>query len=329
MAQTKIKGSMIESGGVLFAADVHAVTDVASASTCDIGAAATDRVRITGTTTITSFGTSANRVRLIHFADALTLTHNATTLILPGSANVVTAAGDTMIASSDGSGNWRALAYQRAALTPTTTATDSTSGVVELATTAEAEAGTDTARAVTPAGLLAATTGVETIWVPAVAMVARTTNGAGSGTAETSTNKVMIKTLDFDASTQEYAQFAIRMPKSWDEGTVTFTPTWSHPSTSTNFGVVWTLAGTAFSNDDALEAAFGTAQSSTDTGGTTSDLYIGPASSAITIAGTPAAEDYVVFQASRLVSDASDTMAVDARLHGVTLYITTNAMTDD
>lgn len=209
-------------------------------------------------------------------------------------------------------------------------ASDTATGVVELATTAEAVTGTDTARAVTPAGLAAAAIyqGKHTIWVPATAMVARTTNGAASGTAEMSTNKNMVKTLDFDTSTQEFAQFEIAMPKSWDEGTVTFQPVWSHASTSTNFGVVWALQGVATSDDDAMDVAFGTEQTSTDTGGTTNDRYIGPESSAITIGGTPAEGDVVQFQIKRNVSDGSDTMAIDARLHGVKLYITLNAKTD-
>jgi hypothetical protein len=56
--------------------------------------------------------------------------------------------------------------------------------------------------------------GRHSIWVPAGAMVARTTNGAAAGTVETSTNKNMFKTLDFDASTQEFAQFEVFFPKS-------------------------------------------------------------------------------------------------------------------
>ena len=96
--------------------DVDAITDVASASTCDIGAAATSEVNITGTTTITSFGTAnAGIVRRGTFAGALTLTHNGTSLILPGAANITTAAGDSFVARSLGSGNWRVLSYQRAA----------------------------------------------------------------------------------------------------------------------------------------------------------------------------------------------------------------------
>jgi hypothetical protein len=75
-----------------------AEVDVASASTCDIGAANSHFVRITGTTGISSLGTNYNGPRFIRFAGALTLTHNASTLILPGGANITTAAGDTCTA---------------------------------------------------------------------------------------------------------------------------------------------------------------------------------------------------------------------------------------
>ena len=176
--------------------------------------------------------------------------------------------------------------------------------------------------------LVAVGQGKHTVWIPATAMISRTTNGAAAGTAEMTTNKNMVKTLDFDTTTQEFAQFEIAMPKSWDEGTVTFQPVWSHAATTTNFGVVWGLAAVATSDDDTLDVAFGTAGTSTDTGGTTNDRYIGPESSAITIAGTPAEGDVVQFQLARNVSDGSDTMAIDARLHGVKVHYTTNAATD-
>ena len=112
-AFTKIEANFVDlyaGGGTV----THAVTDVASAATCDIGAAATDRVRITGTTTITSLGTVVSRLRFVHFAAALTLTYNATSLILPGALSITTAAGDAALFSSDASGNWRCLAYVRA-----------------------------------------------------------------------------------------------------------------------------------------------------------------------------------------------------------------------
>lgn len=92
----------------------HQPVSVASAATCDIGAAISDVITVTGTTTITSFGTKTNKLRYVKFAAALTLTHNATSLILPTAANITTAAGDTAIFASDGSGNWTCLSYMRA-----------------------------------------------------------------------------------------------------------------------------------------------------------------------------------------------------------------------
>lgn len=144
----------------------------------------------------------------------------------------------------------------------------------------------------------------------------------------TSSNRPDIVFLGFDTTIEEYTQFHVRMPKRWDEGTVTFAPIWSHGATTVNFGVVWSLQAVATSDDDTIDAAFGTAVTSVDTGGTTNDQYTGPESSAMTIAGTPAAEDVVRFRCYRTPAHASDTLAVDARLEGVTIYYTTNAEND-
>jgi len=178
------------------------------------------------------------------------------------------------------------------------------------------------------ANLTARGQGKETIWIPASAMTPRITNGPSSGTVEMSTNKNMFKTLDFDTATQEFAQFEVFFPKSWNLGTVTFQPMWSHAATATNFGVAWGLAGVARSDNDAGDVAFGTAVTSVDSGGTTNNIYLAPESGAITIAGTATAGDTVQFQLNRTVADAGDTMAIDARLHGIRLFFTTNAATD-
>lgn len=167
-----------------------------------------------------------------------------------------------------------------------------------------------------------------TVWVPAIAMTSRTTNGPAAGSVEMTTNKQMLKTLDFDTSTQEFAQFSILMPKGWNESTITFRVIWSHASTTTNFGVAWALEAVAFSDDDAIDTAFGTAVQVTDTGGTTNDQYLTAESSALTIGGTPAEMDIVYFQIKRVPADAADTMAIDARLHGVHVYYTTAALDD-
>ena len=168
--------------------------------------------------------------------------------------------------------------------------------------------------------------GKQAIPIAAGSMEAAATNGAATGSLTLTNQKFMTK--DFDTSTQEAVYFAFRMPQQWDEGTVTFQVTWSHPATTTNFGAVFELAGAAVGDNEAGDLAFGTAQTVTDTGGTTNNLYISPESSAITIAGTPAAGDYVWFRLRRVPANASDTLAVDARVHELTLYITTNTGND-
>lgn len=171
--------------------------------------------------------------------------------------------------------------------------------------------------------------GRQAIWIPAAAMVSRITNGAGQGLTETTTNRINRRTLDFDASTRQFAQFTLRMPKSWDEGVVTAVFEWSHAATTVNFKTAWALQGVAISDQDPGDAAFGTAQQVNDTGGVTDTMYASPESAAVTIAGTPLPEDLVVLQVYRVADDAvNDTLAINARLHGVTLYITTSAVLD-
>jgi hypothetical protein len=87
---------------------------IASAATVNIGAAAANTVLVSGTTTITAFDTiAAGAIRRVRFLGALTLTHNATSLILPAGANITTAAGDVATMESLGSGNWRCINYSK------------------------------------------------------------------------------------------------------------------------------------------------------------------------------------------------------------------------
>lgn len=72
--------------------------DIASGTTCDIGGQLSTKLRITGATTITSFGTNFRGPIHIRVAAALTITHNSTTLICPGSTSITTTAGDVFIA---------------------------------------------------------------------------------------------------------------------------------------------------------------------------------------------------------------------------------------
>ena len=87
---------------------------IASAATVDLGSVPETSITISGTTTITSFGTSmkAGQAKIVTFSGALTLTHNGTSLILPTGANITTAAGDQALVHCLSSGNYRVMYFR-------------------------------------------------------------------------------------------------------------------------------------------------------------------------------------------------------------------------
>ncbi|MBL9034630.1 MAG: hypothetical protein JNN33_07705 [Rhodospirillaceae bacterium] len=264
-------------------------SDIASAATIDLGAADGQYVKVTGAATITALGTvNAGVMRWVEFTGALTLTHNASSLKLPGAANIVTAAGDVGCFVSLGAGNWKCLGYFPA------------SGIGAI--------------------------GKHMIFVPAGALVGALTGGASLGTIETATNKHCLRTFDFDQSAIESACFTLTMPKSWNEGTVSFRPIWTFSSGAG--AVVWALQAVAASDDDALDVAYGTEQIVEDTGLSAGDLHRGAESAAITVAGSPAVSDTVLFRIKRNATHGNDTLTGDARLIGLEIYLTTDSGSD-
>jgi hypothetical protein len=177
---------------------------------------------------------------------------------------------------------------------------------------------------------ISANVGQHSLWIPAWAMYPTGTNGASAanGLFETVTNDLMFKTLDFDTTTSEKAQFNLKLGNSWDLGTITAKVVWSHGTTATNFGVSWSVAGRAFSDNEAGDQALGTPMVFTDTGGTANNIYISPLSGGITIGGTPADDDWIIIEVLRSVANSGDSMAIDARLHGVQLIYTTDSAVD-
>jgi len=170
--------------------------------------------------------------------------------------------------------------------------------------------------------------GTETIFIPAAAMFGTTTNGADSQAVETTATRPELKVLDFDAGTAEYAQFSIAMPKSWNLGTVTYQVFWSPSNTNTG-NAIFGLQGLACTEGDTADAVFGTAIEVTDAGiGTVEDVQMTAVSSAMTIAGSPADDDYTFFQLYRDAADGSDTFTGDARVLGIKLFYTTDAAND-
>lgn len=95
-------------------------SDLTSQAALQLGSSGSGQYfHVTGTTTITSFSTrTAGEYLILEFDGALTLTHNATTLILIGAANYTTTAGDVFLFVSEGSGNWRQVSGPAAQLNP-------------------------------------------------------------------------------------------------------------------------------------------------------------------------------------------------------------------
>lgn len=156
-------------------------------------------------------------------------------------------------------------------------------------------------------------------YFPSNVMIPRTTAGSAALAAvELATNRVMVQTLDFDQTIQEFAQFTWMPPRGWNKGTVTAVFHWT--AAAGTGGVAWALSGLARSDGDVLDTAFGTAIQVTDTLIATNDEHRTAETAAITIGGTPIEDDRVIFQVQRNPADAADTLTADAKLLGISLF---------
>lgn len=91
--------------------------DIASAATINLDTATGNLVDVTGTTTITAVTLSEGRERTIRFTGVLTFTNGAS-LVLPGGANITTAAGDYAVLRGYAAGVVRCVVYERASGAP-------------------------------------------------------------------------------------------------------------------------------------------------------------------------------------------------------------------
>ena len=178
----------------------------------------------------------------------------------------------------------------------------------------------------TSGGAAVKVAGLETIYVPASTMYPNTTSGCAELAQVELSNGPELKCLDFDASSDENAQFTVCFPKSWNEGTVTFQAFWT--VTGTNTGTVaWGLSGGSMADDASINTAFGTNVVATAKAfsGTSNDMTVSAVSGAVTIANA-AVDTMTYFQVMRDVS--ADSQTGDARLLGIKLLFTTDAAND-
>ena len=133
----------------------------------------------------------------------------------------------------------------------------------------------------------------------------------------------MIVGLAFDQTTSEGAQARFVMPQSWNAGTITARLRWTAASGTGT--VTWGVQAVALRDNVAIDTAFGTAVTVTDTLLTVNYEHVTSTTAAVTIGNSPAKADTVILQVYR---DISDTLNADAVLLSVEIFSTINAATD-
>ena len=198
--------------------------------------------------------------------------------------------------------------------------------VFGVADSVSQSAGGNFANDISSGGLPVKVAGKESMWIPSLAMKPTVSNGCAShASVETTSGRPDMIVLDFDKDADEFAQFQIAFPKSWDEGTITFQVYWAGLAATTN--CVWTLQGVAISDNETIDVVYGTAVAVDDAAqGAVEELLVSAESGAVTIAGTPAVGDICYFRIGRDISE--DNMAGDSRLLGIKLFFNTDAKND-
>ena len=168
--------------------------------------------------------------------------------------------------------------------------------------------------------------GKKTMWIPAAAMYANTTAGCSALTQVELANGPELKVLDFAAAADDFAQFTVSFPKSWNEGTVTFQPYWTVTGTNTGT-VVWGMSAVAFADNADQNTTFGSiaVTAAKAHSGTSNDINVSAESAALTIKAA-AVDTLTYFQIFNDTS-ASGQSGV-ARLTGVKILYTTDAVND-
>jgi hypothetical protein len=144
------------------------------------------------------------------------------------------------------------------------------------------------------------------LWAPE--FIPRTTTGTGVNSTETTTNLVNRDLLLFDPGPQEFAQIPFAWPTGWNTFSVKFV--WSYSSGSGD--VVWGAQAYLYADNTALDTAFGTAQTVTDSGLGVNIHHESDATPAITPGGTVQAGRPCWLQIYRDAANGSDTLGVDA-----------------
>jgi len=303
--------SAITTTGVITGGTVEATTDTAAADNAAMGYTAAEGLILTG-----QGSTNDLTIKNDADADVITIPTGGTGVVFAGTTNL--SAGTV----TGPSGTWDTggvdiAASDSYAVAGTDILSDS-SGTLTLSNVDALDATTQ-----------ATFSGKQTLFIPAAAMRPTKSNGCAAITdVETTAGRPDMTVLDFDATADEHAQFQIAMPKAWNLGTVTFQVFWTSTAADTD-GVSWALQGVSVTDNTTIDVAYGTPIVVDDANQSAAEeQLVSVESAAVTIAGTPADDDMCYFRIFRDVSDSNDTATEDARLIGIKLFFTTDAVND-
>ncbi len=154
------------------------------------------------------------------------------------------------------------------------------------------------------------------------------TNGCDAPTDQTMTaGNPLMSGCGFSGTVDQFAQFKLPFPKSWNVGTVTYRVRWTSPNANAG-NVVFSLAGRGSSDGDSLDAAFGTAQFCSDTFQAVKIEHMTGTSAAITIAGALVKQDMLLFRFGRLATDGADTKTDKIFVEGIELFFSLDTTND-
>ena len=316
-----VAGTLTSAGDIITAATVQPLGDTAADDKAALGYTSVLGAILTGQG-------STNDVTLVNDADA-------TVLSVPTGSLDVTVAGTIQPLGDTAAGDIAAIGYTdvlgliltgQGSTNDVTINNDADAEVMGVATGATVA---NFASIPTVADVAIKVAGKESIWVPAGAMYPSTTNPCSDLTqVETTALRPDLKVLDFAAAADDFAQFSIAFPKSWDHSVdITYQVFWTPSSTNTD-NCIWSLQGVSVIDNGTIDVAFGTAVAVTDAGiGAIEDQQVSAESGGLTIASR-AADAQTYFQIFRDANAGGDTFSGVARLLGVKIFFTTNAAND-
>ena len=181
-------------------------------------------------------------------------------------------------------------------------------------------------------GVLTPTVAKRSIFLSCAGGWASTTTGAPSPTIFTETaGKQNFKGIPFiyDGAAVAYQEFGVVMPPNWDLSTIVATPYFITAGTdASSHTIIFAIQAWAWSNGDTLTQTWAGEQTSTTTVASSiaNKMTIGPTTSAITVGGTPAKNDFVQFRTWRAVGTNTSTPVT---LLGWLVSYTTNNYSDE